>query len=118
MATFEEMATAALAGEALLLRSMVQDWLGQLQGSQDWSKPRTSDPKVLAVAAALAELFADRLQRDPPDWSREVGGVSEPIFLVRSAQTMRRLRTLCEKESPLPFKKRGLFVPPNYLQFA
>jgi hypothetical protein len=66
----------------------------------------------------LVELFALRLQQQPPWWTKEVGAVSEPTFLVKSALTMRRLRELCETQSPEPLRKRGLFAPPNFLEFA
>lgn len=118
MEKLEELAQAALRCDSLLLRSLVQDFLRETPQLAKCRKPLTSDTQVLAVAAALIELFAERLRQLPPDWTQEVGPVSEPIYLVPSATSMKRLRTVCEEESPEPLRKRGFYAPPNFLEFA
>lgn len=81
-------------------------------------KPKVQDARILAISASLIELFASRLNQDAPAWTKNVGALSEPVFLLKSAATMKRLRALCEAESPAPLHKRGLLAPPNYLEFA
>jgi hypothetical protein len=51
-------------------------------------------------------------------WVKNVSPLTEPVFLLKSAATMKRLRFLCETESPEALRKRGFYAPPNYLEFA
>jgi hypothetical protein len=118
MAKIEEVAKAAIAGDGLLTRSLAQDFLGEHPRLGDVPRPNLDDVSILATAAALLELFASRSKQKPPAWTKKVGPVPEPIFLVRSTATMKRLRTLCETSSPAPLRKRKLYAPPNYLEFA
>ena len=118
MATLEDLAAAALSGDALGLRSLALEWLRSERPVAETPRPDTTDVRVLAVSAALAELFAQRLQQPPPPWTSQIGPLPEPIFLVRSAARMKRLRQLCENESPLPLRRRRLFAPPNFLESA
>ena len=66
----------------------------------------------------LGELFAQRTGQAAPAWTSVVSGLPEARFLVRSAATMKRLRRMCEQESPGPLKRRNLYAPADYLQFA
>lgn len=118
MASIEQLAEAALRGDALLLRSLTQDWLSAHPRFADTPALRSNEPTVLAVAAGLIELLAERNNQPPPAWAQQIGAVAEPIFLIRSARTMRRLRELCEAESPQPLRRRNLFAPPTFLEFA
>jgi hypothetical protein len=118
MVTIEELAQAALNGDALLLRSLAQDLLQGTPNLSDLRRPSSQDLKVLATAASLAELFAQRLGQEPPQWSKEIGSLEAPVFLLKSAAEMKRLRTLCETQSPEPLRKRLLYAPPNFLEFA
>ena len=81
-------------------------------------RPQTGDERVLAAAASLIELFAERSKQNPPSWTKKIGALKEPIYLVPSADKMKRLRELCENESPQPLRKRGFYAPPNFLEFA
>ena len=117
MATVDQLAAAVLEGDGLAARSAAQDLLQQ-SPLASVSRPMTDDPRVLAVAAALLELLAERTQQAPPAWAEGVGPAPETIYLLTSAQTMRHLRDLCERESPEPLRKRRLFAPSNYLSFA
>ena len=116
MVTLEQLAEAALAGEALALRSLSQDWLRENPQIADCTRPCSIDPQVLAVAASLAELFADRAGQPPPHWSREIGPLAQPRYLVRAAETMKRLRRMCEVESPPSLRRRNLFAPAEFLR--
>ncbi len=118
MATIEELAEAALNGESLRLRSLTQDLLHANPNMSELPKPQTTDSFLLAAAASLVELFAARLHQPPPTWSQEIGALPEPIYLVKAASSMRRLRELCETQSPEPLRKRGFYAPPNFLEFA
>ncbi len=113
--SIEQIARAALDGEALLVRSLVQDLLVSDLALAEIPKPSAKDDKLLATASAILELLAQRAGVEPPEWTAEIGAVSEPIYLVRSALTMRRLRELCERESPEPLRRRRLYAPPDYL---
>jgi hypothetical protein len=118
MELIEQIAEAALQRDNLRLRSLVQDLV---HTNVDWSslpRPTTNDTRLLAIAASLTELLAERQHQNPPAWTKQVGALKEPFFLVRSAETMKRLRVLCETQSPEPMRKRRLYAPPNFLEFA
>jgi len=118
MVRIEQLAEAALAGEALTLRSLAQDWLLENPCMTACPRPAISDPQVLVVSAALVELFADRAGQPPPPWSHSIGPLAQPRYLLRAAETMKRLRRTCETESPLPLRRRNLYAPAEFLQFA
>lgn len=118
MVLIEQIAQAALAGDSLETRSLTQDFLREEKRLQDVPKPQTTDARVLALSAGLAELFASRANQSAPLWTKSVGATNEPVFLVKSALTMKHLRELCTTESPLPLRTRKFFAPPNYLDFA
>src|SRR5271168_2255571 len=94
----EQLAEAALGGDALGLRALAQDWLLENPLITESSPPTSTDADVLATAAGLVELLALRAHQQPPPWTARVGSVSHPVFLVKAARTMRRLRQACEKE--------------------
>jgi hypothetical protein len=118
VAKLEDLAQAAIAGDALRLRQLAQDWLRDTPHLSECQPPDSSDPQVPIVAAALVELFADRLNQQPPSWTAQIAGLPNPLYLLKSAQTMPRLRTMCQAESPPPLRKRNLFAPANFLSFA
>ncbi len=118
MVRTEELAKIALSDDALLLRSVTQDWLRENPSVTDCVAPVSDDTTVLAVAAGLVELFALRRTQLPPAWTSSIAGVAEPIFLVKAAKSMRHLRHLCQTESPLPLRRRNLFAPPTFLESA
>jgi hypothetical protein len=118
MVMVDELAEVAVSGDALHLRSVAQDWLRENRRFDAVSPPTTQDPTRLAVAAALVEMFAERAGQSAPDWTRDVGEASEPLFLLREAKTMKRLHKLCEEQSPLPLRRRRIYAPPNFLSFV
>ena len=113
-----DIAESILEGEALLARSHVQDWLSSGPDLASEPLPDTADVRVLALSAALVELFAERLGQHSPDWTKQVLPLHEPVYLLRSAEQMPRLRRLCEEQSPPPLRRRNLFAPADYLTFA
>jgi hypothetical protein len=118
MDPIEQLAEAALQRDTLRLRSLVQDMIRSKTNWSDLPRPTTRDARLLAVAASLAELLATRQNQPPAEWTKEIGALNEPFFLLRSAETMKRLRVLCETQSPEPMRKRRLYAPPNFLEFA
>jgi hypothetical protein len=66
MVRIEQLAETALAGDALELRALAQDWLMENPRISDSLAPVSQDSDVLATAAGLVELFALRAQQSPP----------------------------------------------------
>jgi hypothetical protein len=118
MVQVEQLAEAALAGDALKLRGLTQDFLRQPARLADSKPPISSDPLVSIVAAGLIELLAERRHEPPPPWANQIGAAHPPLYLVKAAHVMPRLRRLCESESPAPLRRRNLFAPPTFLEFA
>jgi len=118
MVMIEQLAKAALSGDSLRLRSLYQEMVLEKQKLSECQRPQISDKRLLALAASLIELMAERTQQSPPKWTEEVSTLLEPMYLVPSANSMKRLRVLCETQSPYPLRKRKLYAPPNFLEFA
>lgn len=118
MVHLEDIAVAALAHDPLEVRSLLQDMLRAEPTWCDLPRPLVDDARVLAVAAAFAELLAQRSGQDPPGWTRDVGAVVEPIYLVAAVKTMPRTMVRIATESPEPFRRRNIFVPANYASAA
>lgn len=78
----------------------------------DWS------PLELAVAAGVVELLASRMGQTPPRWTATVGSAPVPVYLVRAAETMPRLRRSCEAEGPEPLRSRQIYAPHEFLTIA
>jgi hypothetical protein len=116
MNPIEQIARSALSGDALATRSLLQDWLETKPVIANVPKPVIGDLTVAAVSAGLIELLSNRMGQSPPLWAAEIGSAPEPIHLLRSALSMRRLREMCEAESPLPLRRRNIFAPANYLE--
>ncbi len=118
MELVDQIAQAALARDNLLLRSLAQDLLRGATPLDKLPRPTSRDPRLLSVAASVVELLAARQGRKPPAWTKDIGALNEPFFMIESAARMKRLRKLCETQSPEPMRKRRLYAPPNFLQFA
>lgn len=118
MVTIDELAEVAVSGDALRLRSIAQDWLRDNDHFGDISRPKTTDPTRLAVAAGLVEMFAERAGQTAPNWTDDVPSAPAALFLLREAGTMKRLRKLCEEQAPLPLRRRRIYAPPTFLTFA
>lgn len=118
MVLLEQLAEAALAGDALNVRQLARDWVRQNPRLDQCVQPECGSHTLIVIAAALVELLAERMSQPAPAWTARVGSLDTPFFLVTAAKTMKRLRHLCETEAPLPLRKRNLFAPPNYLEWA
>ena len=87
----------------------------------DWAlvpQPSGMDPLGMAVAAGVTEMLALRAGKTPPAWTAGIPGVDGPVFLVRAAEVMPRLRRLCESHGPEPLRSRGILAPPEFLTAA
>ena len=118
MVTLETLAETALRRDSLRLRSLVQDFVRDHPHLMGIPRPPIESLQLLGTAAALLELLAQRTGQTAPLWTREIGAVPEPLFLVEAASRMKHLRALCEAEAPEPLRKRGLYAPPDFLSFA
>lgn len=118
MATIEQIAAAILRDDSLATRALVQEFLRNQPVLADIPRPETDNPILLVVAAALLELFSLRTQQPAPEWTQHVGAAEQPLYLLKSAAHMRRLRDLCLNAAPEPLRRRRLYAPPDYLAFA
>lgn len=118
--TIEQVARGALEGESRLLRGITMAFLRQNPRLNLVPRPETDDKCVLAAAASLLELFAQRSGQPPPEWTRDIGPLPNPIYLVKGIgpATTRSIRRLARDESPEPLRKRGFLATPNYLSFV
>ncbi len=55
----------------------------------DVPQPSETNDRELVIAAALMELLALRTGQQAPAWTANVGGLSEPYFLVAEAERSR-----------------------------
>lgn len=109
---------ALMTLDSLRARQWVAD---AAAGSANWAElecPAGLSSEELAVAAGVTEMLAERANQFPPSWVSEVGGSPTKVWLVRWAESMPRLRRLCEKEGPEPLRRRQVMAPPEFLTIA
>ncbi len=109
---------ALLRHDALTARQLVADAARRGTHWSDVAAPIGLNETELAVAAAVVELLAERAGQTGPAWSACVAAAPEPIYLVKAALSMPRLRRLCEEEGPEPLRKRRIMAPPEFLTYA
>ena len=113
-----DLVDALLSRDALRARQWVAD---AARVKFDWTRvaePRGLDSLGLAVAAAVVEMIAERQGARPASWTAAVPAAPHRVFLVRAAESLPRLRQLCEEEGPEPLRRRGLLAPPEFLTAA
>ena len=113
-----DLVEALLACDALVARQWAADAGRESVIWMDVPRPIGWSAQELAVAAGVVELFASRSHQVPPSWTATVGCAPEPLFLVRAAETMPRLRHSCETEGPEPLRVRRIYAPPNFMTAA
>lgn len=113
----ELLATAVLTRQALEARSLVQEMVRAGLGGE-LLEPASGDPAVRIVAAALAELLAQRHGLTAPPWVVQEGALPEPFFAVERALRWPWLREQCEREAPEPLRRRGIYAPAGFLSYA
>ena len=113
-----DLVDALVSRDALRARQWVAD---AARAAFDWTRvaqPRGLDALGLAVAAAVVEMMAGRQGSRPASWTSAVPAAPQRLFLVRAAESLPRLRRLCEEEGPEPLRRRGLLAPPDFLTAA
>jgi hypothetical protein len=106
--------------EALVRRDPLaaRQWMADATRAKwDWSsveEPRDLDPLALAVGAAVVEMMAARQRVRAPAWTAAVPAVPQRLFLVRAAESLPRLRRMCEEEGPEPMRRRRILAPPDF----
>jgi hypothetical protein len=113
-----DLVDALMEADALRARQWVAD---AERAGFDWSlvaEPRGLDAVGQALAAGLVELMSGRHGGRAPAWTSAIPAAPRRVFLVRAAETLPRLRRLCEEEGPEPLRRRGLLAPPGFLTAA
>ena len=118
MATFKEIVDAVICRDHLWMRGALQEFIRTRPVLASIPKPTTADDFELVIAAGIMELLALRLNQEGPAWPADVGGLTEPFFLVSAAERMPNTKRMCEEESPEPLRKRNLLAPPQFLTWA
>lgn len=110
--------------EAIMTRDMLgaRQWVADAYRSDvDWRALEVPDglnAQALVVAAAVAELLADRAGTSPPIWTATVGGSREPFVLDPGLETMPRSFAFAQTNGPLPLRRRNLIALPDFLRVA
>ena len=111
----ERLAQASLALRDVERRSL---WLEMSERctASELQRPNTRDSKVLAVAAASAEMLAQQQGCPAPAWTSTVGAVPDVVYLDTRATkaAYERMR----EQSPQPFAQRGFYAPAKYCQLV
>lgn len=115
----DELARALLADGGAIVEQYTMNLWEENPSFTDVAKPDNATYEELVVCAALLELFALRRNERPPAWTENIGGLSQPRFLMGGYEKKypkRKERWL--RESPAPLKKRNLFVSAEFLEFC
>ena len=107
-----------LQRDALAARQWVADAARESILWSDVPLPVGFSQLELAVAAGVVELLASRADQRPPPWTTTIDEAPHPVYLVRAAETMPRLRRACETEGPEPLRRRQIYAPPEFLTIA
>jgi hypothetical protein len=75
------------------------------------STPAALSARLRALLAAVVETLATEAGRATPEWCRQVGPLPEPWFVAE----VENLKATALVESPLPFRRRNIFVLENFL---
>ncbi|HXO22656.1 MAG TPA: hypothetical protein VOA87_22270 [Thermoanaerobaculia bacterium] len=114
----KDLVNAILRFDGLAARQWLADATSEGLVWSEVPAPLDLDETGRAVAASVAELLAERAGQLPPGWAAAIPPAPRPIFLVRSAATMPRLRAACEQGGPEQLRRRGLLAPPDFLTIA
>ncbi len=113
-----DLARAVRRRDFLAAREWVKEARRQHEDPAAFARPATADREELALAAALAELLAERAGRPPPAWSAEAGPLAEPVWLSEAARRHPTLAAHLQEASPEPFRRRRIFAFPDFLRVA
>jgi len=113
-----ELVKAILRGDLLTARQ----WVADVQRSKlRWETvpyPHDLSGRELTVAAAVAELLAQRAGANPPSRTDAVGAEPTPLVLDPGLDQMPRSYTRARTAGPEPFRKRNLVALPDFLEVA
>lgn len=113
-----ELVDALMSFDSLRARQWVADATARSLNWPELAWPEGLNSEQLAVAAGVAELLAQRANQPAPAWTSEVPQSPTKVWLVRWADSMPRLRRLCEQEGPEPLRRRQVLAPPEFLTVA
>lgn len=92
------------------------EWVDDFRRTRDpslLSRPTTeSGVQLRTLQAAVAEALAMEARLPVPDWCRSVPALREPWFV----SGVENLKASALVESPLPFRRRNIFVLANFLE--
>jgi hypothetical protein len=111
-----ELVTALLQHDALHARHLVMALDREPATWQQIQKPCGWQEEELSLAAGVIETMCERRGLSPPEWTREIPAIAQPRYLVQAAETMPRLRKLCEEAGPEALRRRNFYAPPDFLQ--
>lgn len=113
--TIDDLVAAVLEHRALDVRVVANDLRLAFPDWRHLPKPASLDETTQIVASGLAELLAEYCGCEPPEWAANCRSLDRPVYLIKSAASMRNLRKLCDEQSPEPLRRRNLFAPPGFL---
>jgi hypothetical protein len=113
-----DLVEALLSRDALRARQWAADAARETVRWREVPRPLGWSALELAVGAGVVELFASRSGQTPPPWTAAVGCAPDPVYLVRAAETMPRLRLSCETQGPEPLRLRRIYAPPDFMTAA
>src|SRR5437016_5556603 len=103
----EHLVHAIIRGDLIEARQ----WIAEARRSPlQWDRidyPRALSKRELVVAAALAELLAQRDGANAPSWTASVGGTNEPFLLDPGLEEMPRSLARAKDSAPEPLRKRN-----------
>ncbi len=113
-----DLVQALLQGDTIRARQWVADAARLRLSWSELPNPEDLSPVARAIAAGVVEMMASRVGQPAPSWARAVPASPTTVFLVRAAESMPRLRKLCEEEGPAPLRERRILATPEFLTWA
>jgi hypothetical protein len=117
--TIDDLARALLADRSAIVGQYTMNLWAENGDFSELIEPQDATYEVLVVSAAILELFAARRKQSPPEWTKAIGGLDTPRFLMGGYE--KRYPRRAERwlrESPDPLKKRNLFASAEFLEFC
>lgn len=114
----KDLVEALMNLDSLRARQWVADAAASSVKWPELACPAGLSGEELAVAAGVAEMLAQRANQPPPSWTSRIPQSPTKVWLVGWAESMPRLRELCETEGPEPLRRRQVLAPPEFLTVA
>ena len=84
-----DLVKALLAYDAIAARQWIADCERAKVAWSNIPMPENVSAEELSLAAAVAELMAERSGSPAPKWTRDISANARGVFLVRAAKNMR-----------------------------